>query len=231
MSQAPLPTSDIPSAEDDTLPDADGSPARAQALLALSAQVLPVWARQLASSRGQSEAAVAEMLSAFAEIGPHLDMAARQSKQISAALAQGQDGITQLARACDQVLQPVLGACTPEAKTAIVQVMAMIHATVDAIEEIAKPFEHETQMVSQQVERMYKGFQYQDRISQMLALIEGDIARLQDALSGGAVAPPDLVEWLLRLESQYAMTEQHQDHQTTHSAGPASSGDTETTFF
>ncbi len=53
---------------------------QAQDLVALAAQVLPVWARQLASSRNQSEGAVAEMMSAFAEIGPHLDMASRQSR-------------------------------------------------------------------------------------------------------------------------------------------------------
>lgn len=228
MSQVPLPTSDMPNAHDDTLPGASGSPAQAQALLALSALVLPVWARQLASSRSQSETAVAEMLSAFAEIGPHLDMASRQSKQISAALAQGQDGITQLAQACDQVLQPVLGACAPEAKAAIAQVMTMIHATVDAIEEIAKPFEHETQMVSQQVERMYKGFQYQDRISQMMTLLHEDIERLQAALQTPA-ANTNAADWLARLESQYVMTDQRQQH--TDGATAAADDNDEPTFF
>jgi ABC-type transporter Mla subunit MlaD len=228
MSQVPLPTSDLSHANADTLPSGGASPAQAQALLALSAQVLPVWARQLASSRSQSETAVAEMLSAFAEIGPHLDMASRQSKQISAALAQGQDGITQLAQSCDQVLQPVLGACTPEARAAIGQVMAMIHATVDAIEEIAKPFERETQMVSQQVERMYKGFQYQDRISQMMTLLHEDIERLQAALQTPA-ANANAADWLARLESQYVMTDQRQQH--TDGTAAAAVDDDEPTFF
>lgn len=229
MSQVSPPTSDMPNAHADLLPDVSASPAQAQALLALSAQVLPVWARQLASSRSQSETAVAEMLSAFAEIGPHLDLASRQSKQISAALAQGQDGITQLAQACDQVLQPVLGACTPEAQAAIVQVMAMIHATVDAIEEIAQPFERETQMVSQQVERMYKGFQYQDRISQMMTLLHEDIERLQAAVQMPATQE-NPADWLARLESQYVMTDQRQQH-TDGAAGAAVDSDDEPTFF
>lgn len=228
MSQVPLPTPDMPDAHGDVLPCADGSAAQAQALLALSAQVLPVWARQLVSSRSQSEAAVAEMLSAFAEIGPHLDMASRQSKQISAALAQGPGGITQLAQACDLVLQPVLGNCTLEAKTAITQVMAMIHATVDALEEIAKPFDHETQMVSQQVERMYKGFQYQDRISQMMTLLHEDIERLQAALQAPD-ANANAADWLARLESQYVMTDQRQQH--ANGAAVAAADDDEPTFF
>jgi hypothetical protein len=199
-------------------------------MLALSAQVLPVWARQLASSRSQSEGAVAEMLSAFAEIGPHLDMASRQSRQISAALAQGQEGITQLAQACEQVLQPVLQACPPAAQSAIGQVMAMIHAAVDALEQVSKPFEHETEMVSQQVERMYKGFQYQDRISQMMTLLHEDIERLQLALQSHQT-PINADDWLTRLESQYVMTDQRQQHSDELGGQSKASDDDELTFF
>lgn len=206
------------------------SPDQAQALVALSAQVLPVWARQLASSRSQSETAVTEMLSAFAEIGPHLDLASRQSKQISAALAQGQDGITQLAQACDQVLRPVLDGCTPAARAAIGQVMVMIHATVDAIEQIAQPFERETQMVSEQVERMYRGFQYQDRTSQMMTLLHEDIERLQIALQTPATHV-NAVDWLVRLESQYVMTDQRQQHANGSTTSAGAAGNDETTFF
>ena len=201
---------------------------QAQTLVALSAQVLPVWARQLASSRGQSELAVAEMLSAFAEIGPHLDRAARQSHQITEALAQGDGGVTQLASACDALLQPVLPGCSPEATQAIGQVMQMIHACVDALEQIAKPFEHETRMVSQQVERMYKGFQYQDRISQMMTALHDDIERLQLALAEPATAV-SAPEWLQRLESTYVMSEQREQHNNTSTHGDAA--DEETTFF
>ena len=200
----------------------------AQALVALSSQVLPVWARQLASSRGQSEAAVTEMLSAFAEIGPHLDRAARQSRQITAALAQGSGGITQLAQACEAEFKPVLATLDSQAAAAVQRVIAMIHATVDALEQISRPFEHETQMVSQQVERMYKGFQYQDRISQMMTLLQEDIQRLQSALTAEA-ADLDASAWLARLESQYVMTEQHHHH--SDSAVKVAADDDETTFF
>lgn len=202
---------------------------QAQDLVALAAQVLPVWARQLASSRNQSEGAVAEMMSAFAEIGPHLDMASRQSRQITEALAQGDGGITQLANACDAVLQPVMAGCTPQATQAIAQVIRMIHACVDALEQIAKPFEHETQMVSQQVERMYKGFQYQDRISQMMTVLHEDMERLQLALAEPATAV-STPEWLARLESTYVMREQHQQHARA-GGTPGAAADEETTFF
>lgn len=200
-----------------------------QALISLCLQVLPVWARQLASSRSQSEAAVAEMLGAFAEIGPHLDMATRQSGQITAALAKGSGGITRLAQACEQELKPVLAGLDPAAAAAIARVLDMIRTSVDALEQIAKPFERETQMVSQQVDRMYRGFQYQDRISQMMTLLHEDIARLELAL-GDTCTDVDAQAWLARLESQYVMTEQRHDHSTT---GQRHDGvdDEETTFF
>lgn len=199
-----------------------------RALVALCAQVLPVWARQLASSRSQSETAVAEMLGAFAEIGPHLDMATRQSGQITSALAQGSGGITGLADACEQELGPLLPTLDAPTAAAIGRVMQMIRSAVDALETISKPFERETQLVGQQVERMYRGFQYQDRISQMMTLLHQDIERLQNALTDASV-DVDSTAWLSRLESQYVMTEQRHHH--SEQGGAGASDDEETTFF
>jgi hypothetical protein len=198
------------------------------ALVTLCARVLPVWARQLASSRSQSETAVAEMLGAFAEIGPHLDMATRQSGQITSALAQGSGGITGLADACEQELGPLLPTLDAPSAATIGRVMQMIRSAVDALETISKPFERETQLVGQQVERMYRGFQYQDRISQMMTLLHQDIERLQNALTDASV-DVDSTAWLSRLESQYVMTEQRHHHSEQGGAGAAD--DEETTFF
>jgi ABC-type transporter Mla subunit MlaD len=220
-----------------TAPATDPAPVPAsvnQALLGLCAAVLPVWGRQLATSRVQSEAAVTEMLSAFAEIGPHLDRAARQSGQITAALAQGDGGITQLGQACANELQPVLAGLDAPAAQAVGRVMTMIQQSVDALEQIAKPFAHETLMVSQQVERMYKGFQYQDRISQMMGLLFDDIQRLQAVLEQPGADPAALAQadWLARLESLYAMTEQRDSHgDPAGGLTAATDGDTDTLFF
>lgn len=206
-----------------------------QSLVTLSLVVLPVWGRQLATSRTQSEAAVSEMISAFAEIGPHLDRASRQSHQITAALSHGEGGITQLAQACDNELTPLLARLDADAGAAIRRVLAMVGQSVTALEEIAKPFEHETQMVTRQVDRMYVGFQYQDRISQMMTLLHDDIERLQAAMIEpgadlDALAPQ---AWLARLESLYAMAEQHQGHASNGSSGDGllPDNDIETTFF
>lgn len=198
--------------------------------MALCAGVLPVWARQLAASRAQSETAVSEMLQAFADIGPHIDMAERQSHQITEALSLSDTGVVGLAQACENALTPLLNhpQLPPEGRPAVEQVLTMVRDAVSALENISKPFAHETQMVAAQVERMYMGFQYQDRISQMMALLESDIARLQAAMDSQGGELPDLASWLARLESQYAMTEQRENH----SGAAAPAGDNkETTFF
>jgi hypothetical protein len=63
----------------------------------------------------------------------------------------------------------------------------------------------------------------------MIALLEIDMARLQEALGGDGKDITDLPSWLARLETQYAMTEQHSNHAGA-SAGDLDS-DKETTFF
>ena len=207
-------------------------PQAASALVALCAGLLPVWSRHLATSRAQSEAAVAEMLQAFSDIGPHINMAERQSEQINDALTQTNGGVSGLVAACEYKLSPLLQDAQLSAggRAAIEEVLAMVRRAVGVLEQVARPFQHETQMVAAQVDRMYMGFQYQDRISQMMALLEGDMARLQDALQGGAPAP-ELDAWLAQLESQYAMSEQRVIHSEIAGTECAQDDSNETTFF
>jgi methyl-accepting chemotaxis protein len=172
------------------------------------------------------------MLKAFADIGPHINMAERQSQQINDALAQPIGGVTGLVGACESALAPVLQNTTLSAdhRAAVESVLTMVRDTVGALEQVARPFQHETQMVAAQVDRMYMGFQYQDRISQMMALLEGDMARLLAALQGASGPAPELDTWLTQLESQYAMAEQRDDHAGRAVQAGEAPGD-ETTFF
>ena len=210
------------------------APGSTPARLALCAVLLPVWGRHLASSRAQSEAAVAEMMSAFSEIGPHLDRAARQSEQITEALAHNAGGIINLAQACSQELTPLLAQLEPGVTATLQKVLGMVQKSVDDLEMLSRPFEHETHMVSQQVERMYVGFQYQDRISQMMTLLHDDMARLESVLSNPLASADELTQeaWLARLESQYVMQEQHQHHSGQTAIGAdAIDNNLDTTFF
>lgn len=206
---------------------------KVQAKVDLCAGVMPVWVRHLAESRSQSEQAVTQMLRAFSDINPHINRAERQAQQITQALSQADGGITHLTKACERELAPVLAdpSLPAGAAQAIQKAFGLVSAAVEALEEIAKPFSHETQMVAEQVERMYIAFQFQDRISQMMALLESDIARMHDTLVDTQQTVPARGEWLAQLESQYAMKEQHQNHGNEVAQGSDAAGDGETTFF
>ncbi len=139
------------------------------AVVALAATVLPVWIRQLATSRTQSEEAVSEMLSAFSAIGPVLRSAANAHKPDGQIQAAGEDAI----------------------------------------------------------ERMYMGFQYQDRISQIMGLLLDDMQRMLAVLTNPTQQSADALNqanWLERLESQYAMAEQRRDHSATTSTHQVNGG-------
>jgi hypothetical protein len=138
------------------------------ALTQLCLAVLPIWERQLATSRSQAETAVGGMLEAFSSLAPHLN-----------------------------------GADAADAK------------------------------VSADIEKMHIGFQYQDRINQMLALLQDDVGRLIAALKDPLVGAEALATtpWLARLESLYAMAEQHKDHGKPDGAGVPPGTDEEVSFF
>lgn len=79
------------------------------------------------------------------------------------------------------------------------------------------------------VERMYQGFQYEDRVSQMVGLLQQDIQRLLQALAQSDTSL-DAGQWLERLEAGYVMAEQREQHDATGVAKPPENNN-ETTFF
>ena len=201
------------------------------AMVDLCKTVLPVWGRHLDTARDHAEVAVAEMLSAFAEIGPHLDMTVRQSQQINAQLVTSENGLAQLAQVCDEHLLPLIPTLEVDDALAVHHVLETIHRTIGALEQIAMPFDRESQLVSAQVERMYVGFQYQDRISQMMALLLGDMQRLQALMEAPGTDPQAMSreEWLTQLESRYAMAAQRDAHGG--GAADAKPNNNDTDFF
>jgi methyl-accepting chemotaxis protein len=213
------------------VPHDESGPDYAAAQAQLCAEVMPVWVRHLATSRLQSEQAVTQMLQAFADINPHINRAELQAQQITEALSQADGGITKLTAALARELAPVRAdpQLPATAAYAIDRALGLVQNAVDALEQIAKPFSHETQMVAEQVERMYVAFQFQDRISQMMALLESDIERMCATLHNTAQPPPAVAQWLEQLAAQYAMKEQRQNHDAN-AAGGGTDND-ETTFF
>lgn len=175
---------------------------------------------------------MAEMMQAFANIGPHLGRAQQQSQDIDRLLGHHDGAFNGLAQDCEKLLVPLLNTDLPQdCASAIRAALALVRNAADAVAELTLPVSDETHAVAEHVERMYIGFQYQDRISQMIALLERDIAQLQQVLSGQTDEIPKVDDWMARLESQYAMSEQHFNHKGDAAAQPGSSAGDEATFF
>ena len=116
---------------------------------------------------------------------------------------------------CDEHLLPLVPGLEAEDALAVLHVLETIHRTTEALEQIAMPCDRESQTVSRQVERMYVGLQCQDRISQMMALLLGDMQRLQAILTDPGTNPDAMSHeaWLAQLESRYAMAAQRNAHE------------------
>ncbi|MBT0571454.1 hypothetical protein KIK84_14085 [Curvibacter sp. CHRR-16] len=143
---------------------------RADRILELTQQLLPVWHRHIASVRRHSDEAVSNMLVAFAEF----------QRQVS-------DHCQQLGQNMPTAMQ------------------GSSHQLLEA-------------------------FQYQDRLSQRLALLEQDITRLVEQLQDAHAPPPDANAWLARLRGEYAMNDQHNDH-SNHAVDGANNGTQDPHFF
>lgn len=71
------------------------------------------------------------------------------------------------------------------------------------------------------LESLIMGLQFQDRISQMIGSVDGDMTRLQTVVESASV-PPGPDEWLHELQRHYTMREQRKTHHAA--GGPVSSG-------
>jgi methyl-accepting chemotaxis protein len=69
------------------------------------------------------------------------------------------------------------------------------------------------------IESLIVGLQFQDRVNQVIGVIDADIGRLQDAVDGHQ-ALPEVSQWLDTLQRQYTMRDQRHGHRT--SSGEAS---------
>lgn len=78
------------------------------------------------------------------------------------------------------------------------------------------------------VENLLIALQFQDRIRQILEVVEADIGRLEQGVQDGGTLPA-LDAWLRQLESQYTMDDERHSHQG--GALPAAGGGDEITFF
>jgi hypothetical protein len=208
MSNAPTPSGQH-------IGPADAEQVLPEPLTGLYQAVVPLWQRHLATAQDHAELAVTEMLAAFTDIHPYLERSLHQSQQLHAAPMASDDGLDHLAQVCDSHLLPLVPGLDADGADAVLQVLDAVHRVVGRVERITRPVSTDTPHLLRQVERMLVGLQYQDRISQMMALLIEDMQHMQDLLS---VADPDrqapsAEAWMARLESRYAMAAQRHAHQ------------------
>lgn len=82
------------------------------------------------------------------------------------------------------------------------------------------------------VEGLLIALQFQDRIRQILEVVDADMARLGQTLGAEQVdALPTLESWLVELESRYTMEDERHSHATKSGAKKASVPSDDVTFF
>ena len=123
-----------------------------------------------------------------------------------------------------------------EAEAVIQRVIVRFNESAGALARTAGQLEQESNGVREQVSHVLVDLQFQDRVCQILALIESDIGRLDERIvvdrqifsGGGQPQPIDAGAWLRQLESGYTTLEQR-DASAARANVPG--GTTEITFF
>lgn len=124
-----------------------------------------------------------------------------------------------------------------KSEDSIAGVLEKFRQSTENILESAQVLEQESSAVQASVEEVLVNLQFQDRVSQILTHVTGDMEKLVGALEdqqarlrhGQPVAPIDVEEWLRAIQSTYTTLEQVDVHHgAQHSQTPDSS---EITFF
>jgi methyl-accepting chemotaxis protein len=91
---------------------------------------------------------------------------------------------------------------------------------VHALSQTSQDMVAHGRVIRANIESLIVGLQFQDRVNQVIGVIDGDIARLHDTVQAGQT-PPQVSDWLDALQRQYTMRDQRQGHRA--SAGEGSS--------
>lgn len=99
---------------------------------------------------------------------------------------------------------------------------------VCALSEDSKKMLTSGNVIRSSIEALIVGLQFQDRVNQVIGVIDNDMTRLKEVIQGGE-QPPDPQQWLADLQGHYTMRDQRQSHIEAGARGPAAqSGKAET---
>ena len=122
-----------------------------------------------------------------------------------------------------------------EARETISSVVASITHTVQDMASSSAQLAADADAAQRQIEQLFVSFQFQDRLNQILSLLQTDMRRLAGLIQAPntEVADLDAQRWLADLESRYATSEQRstQRNLSVVGADDASSSAGEVDFF
>ena len=105
---------------------------------------------------------------------------------------------------------------------------------VQDLGDAAEQMRSQGEVIRNEVENLLITLQYQDRVSQMLNVLDRDIDKLLQMINQHQ-GIPSTAEWLNDLEKYYTMDDQHINHaqsrRSGNSSGPAEDADSDITFF
>lgn len=102
---------------------------------------------------------------------------------------------------------------------------------VQDLGQAAETMRQQGEVIRNDVENLIVTLQYQDRVSQMLAVLDRDIGKLIATYEEN-LAFPDKDQWMKELETYYTMNDQHFNHAQTKPPSKSSGQDeSEITFF
>lgn len=113
-------------------------------------------------------------------------------------------------------------AAAESARQTIDTVLADVARAVGDLQATSEALAADAEAAQRQVEQLFIGFQFQDRMNQVLTLLHADVQKLLELVRDPAAHAGrlDAEAWLAELESRYAMAEQRQSAAASQTAQP-----------
>lgn len=99
-----------------------------------------------------------------------------------------------------------------DADARVRRVLASFGDTTATLTQAGAALAQESNAARAEIEKLFIGFQYQDRVSQILSQVREDMDRLIASLQARGEPLPDAAAWLAAMERSYAMHEQRANH-------------------
>jgi methyl-accepting chemotaxis protein len=146
------------------------------------------------------------------------------------------DRVRKIGVITDKTLQGAAAAADSDAQV-ITVAGEKIKGVLDHVRQLGESAEgmrHQGTIIRSDVENLLVSLQYQDRISQILSVLDEDMLRLQQAIADEQTALPTLQAWMAVLDSTYTMEDERHGHVPVKRKAigqPVASADDEVTFF